>query len=135
MAEIEITDRYQALGISYPDPETVCQGQCEGTGCVPVYVSRGDRRKGATHSRPDDETDKALRALWFAADEKDRSKDGWHFVECPDCGGTGKLAKAKPDAGPPVRPANSVVRLACSLLDLCISAHKIRAWKLRLRSL
>ena len=121
MAEIEITDRYQALGISYPDPETVCQGQCEGTGCVPVYVSRGDRRKGATHSRPDDETDEALRALWYAAEKKDRSKDekdrskdkkdrskdkdGWHFVVCPDCGGTGKLAKSNV-AKPPTHTVN-----------------------------
>ena len=105
MDEIEFTDRYTALGIPYPDPETVCQGQCEGTGWVPVYISSGDRRKGATHSRPDDETDEALRALWYAAEKKDRSKDkkdrskdkdGWHFVDCPDCGGTGTLTKAKP---------------------------------------
>jgi hypothetical protein len=98
MDEIEVTDRYKALGIPYPDPETVCQGQCEGTGWVAVYISSGDRRKGATHSRPDDETDEALRALWYAAEKKDRSKDkdGWHFVDCPDCGGTGTLTKAKP---------------------------------------
>ena len=89
---IEVTDRYAATG--YPDPETVCLGQCEGTGRVPVYVSRGDYRIGPW-TRPDDETDEALRALWFAADEKDRSEDGWHFVECPECDGTGKLTKAK----------------------------------------
>ena len=93
MTHFEVTDRYEATG--YPDPKTVCQGHCEGTGCVPVYVSRGDYRIGPW-TRPDDETDKALRAQWFAADEKDRCKDGWHFVECPDCGGTGKLTKVKP---------------------------------------
>ena len=87
MTHIEVTDRYAATG--YPDPKTVCLGQCEGTGRVPVYVSRGDYRIGPW-TRPDDETDEALRALWFAADEKDRSEDGWHFVECPDCIGTGK---------------------------------------------
>ena len=105
MDEIEVTDRYKALGIPYPDPETVCQGQCEGTGWVPVYISSGDDRKDAPQPRPDDETDEALRALWYAAEKKDRSKDkkdrskdkdGWHFVDCPDCGGTGTLTKAKP---------------------------------------
>ena len=107
---IEVTDRYAATG--YPDPETVCQGQCEGTGRVPVYVSRGDYRIGPW-TRPDDETDEALRALWYAAEKTDRSKDtntgvripavtdtgvryGWHFVDCPGCGGTGTLTKAKP---------------------------------------
>ena len=113
MDEIEFTDRYTALGIPYPDPETVCRGQCEGTGWVPIYISSGDDRKDAPQPRPDDETDEALRALWYAAEKKDRSKDtntgvripavtdtgvrdGWHFVDCLDCGGTGTLTKAKP---------------------------------------
>lgn len=52
------TDRYQALGMSYPDPETVCVGPCEGVGWYP-------------------EQDPA-------------SPDGWRFLECPACGGTGK---------------------------------------------
>ena len=91
MTEIEITDRYAATG--YPDPKTVCRGQCEGMGRVPVYISRGDYREGDV-CRPDDETDETFRTLWFDADEKERCKDGWHFVQCPDCGGTGKLAKS-----------------------------------------
>ncbi len=34
--KIEWSDRYQALGMPYPDPKTVCRGQCEGTGFVPT---------------------------------------------------------------------------------------------------
>ena len=102
--EYEFTDRYKALGIPYPDPETVCKGQCEGTGWVPVRFS---------------DNDEPLRSLWIEAEEKQRSDikggkrragylfftkgkkgkcgrvltdldDGYHFVKCPDCGGTGK---------------------------------------------
>lgn len=39
---MEFTDRYQALGIPYPNPETVCQGQCEGTGWLPTHSSDGN---------------------------------------------------------------------------------------------
>lgn len=35
------TDRYSALGITPPEPETVCPGQCEGMGFVPL--TRGTR--------------------------------------------------------------------------------------------
>ena len=72
---IVFTDRYQALGIPYPEAETMCLGQCEGTGMVPI--SRG-------------ETDPVFMRLWREAEAKEPSDDGWHFVKCPDCGGTGK---------------------------------------------
>lgn len=106
MIGLEFTDRYKALGIPYPNPETVCRGQCEGTGFVPIHR---------------DETEERFAALWDEAHVKcyatrwqrwwrfvrnirkawkwglrthwhicfDRC-DGWHFVKCPDCGGTGK---------------------------------------------
>jgi len=73
---IEITDRYQALGIPYPDVETMCEGQCEGTGVVPV--SAEDREE-------------PWRSLWLAAEaKKPAGKNGTHYVMCPDCDGTGK---------------------------------------------
>jgi hypothetical protein len=99
--EIVFTDRYQALGIPYPEPGTVCEGQCEGTGFVPV------RR---------DNDDPTLRALWQAAHAEHRGADailvairerlpnfplhregcdGTHFVRCPDCDGTGNRRPAK----------------------------------------
>lgn len=71
----EFTDRYQALGIPYPDPETMCKGDCEGTGMVPI--AKGDGNP-------------VYRALWDEAEAKEHADDGWHFVKCPDCGGTGK---------------------------------------------
>lgn len=76
--EIEFTDRYQALGIPYPDRETMCNGQCEGIGRVPI--DRGDMTE-------------PWRTLWLEAEGKSPTKDGWHFVTCPECGGTGKQTK------------------------------------------
>jgi hypothetical protein len=70
---MEFTDRYQALGIPYPDPETMCKGDCEGTGYVPIKY---------------DTTDPLYRPLWVAAEEAEPSDDGWHFVVCPACNGT-----------------------------------------------
>lgn len=75
--ENEYTDRYKALGMPYPDPATVCRGPCEGIGCYPVK---------------DDDPDEQERALWLAqhAEAGRHECDGWHFVKCPDCNGTGK---------------------------------------------
>ena len=82
--QIIATDRYQALGIPYPDVETVCQGQCEGTGYVPIFGNN----KGILKIPADME--EPWRSLWLTAEVKKPSKDGWHFVVCPDCMGTGK---------------------------------------------
>jgi len=72
---IEIVDRYTALGIPHPDPETCCDGQCEGTGVVPVSK---------------DDMEEPWQSLWLKAEAKRPANDGWHFVKCPDCHGTGK---------------------------------------------
>lgn len=72
---MEFTDRYQALGIPYPEEETMCLGQCEGTGRVPVAK---------------DDMEEPFHRLWIEAEAKNPSDDGWHFVKCPDCNGTGK---------------------------------------------
>ena len=75
MKNIIFTDRYDALGIPYPDPKTMCKGHCEGTGWVPVQVNDEDER---------------FRKLWAEAEAKKKSDDGYHFVKCPNCNGTGK---------------------------------------------
>jgi hypothetical protein len=76
-----VTDRYDALGMAPPDPATMCHGQCEGTGFVPVHPDMvGD-------------IDPRLVQLWDDAEAEDHSLDGWHFVVCPDCGGSG-MSKA-----------------------------------------
>ena len=77
MSDIEFTDRYQALGIPVPDPQTMCPDQCEGTGFVPVAKDDGEE---PWHS------------LWLEAEAKNPAEDGWHFVRCPACNGTGKLS-------------------------------------------
>ena len=72
MQKNQWNDRY---GGKWPDPTSVCKGPCEGTGKVPVHHS--DR------SEP-------YHRLWLEAEKKSPSEDGWHFVKCPDCRGTGK---------------------------------------------
>ena len=69
------TDRYQALGMPPPDLETMCQGQCEGIGWVPIAK---------------DDMSEPWRTLWLEAEaEEPAEKDGYHFVKCPDCNATG----------------------------------------------
>lgn len=73
--DFKFTDRYQALGIPYPDQKTVCRGQCEGTGFIPI-----DK----------DDLEEPFHALWLEAEKKKSTDNGTHFVKCPDCNGTGK---------------------------------------------
>jgi len=75
MSEFEFTDRYKTLGIPYPDPKTMCKGQCEGTGWVPISY---------------DDMEEPFRTLWLEAEKKIPADDGYHFVKCPDCNGMGK---------------------------------------------
>jgi hypothetical protein len=75
---MDYTDRYQALGIPYPDPETMCKGQCVGTGIVPISSA---------------DMEEPWRTLWLEAEAKNKSDDGWHIVKCPECGGTGKRSR------------------------------------------
>ncbi len=82
MTEFEFTDRYEAAGVPYPDPETMCKGQCDGMGCYPQKLDDPDitaeerRRWQAKH---DD-----------GAQHEGGACDGYHFITCPDCEGTGK---------------------------------------------
>lgn len=75
IGQIYFTDRYDALGMDHPDHRTMCKGQCEGTGMVPIK---------------DDDMEEPWRALWLEAEAEHPAADGWHFVKCPDCGGSGK---------------------------------------------
>jgi hypothetical protein len=71
---VDFTSRYDALGIPDPDPATMCTGDCEGTGWVPVKA---------------DDENVLYRDLWNIAEATSKTDDGWHFVSCPACGGTG----------------------------------------------
>ena len=122
--KFEFTDRYRAMGIAYPDPETCCDGQCEGTGLVPVYLREGVLDQGDILScvPVEIEDDEELIRRWrvthskwcllskwgrirlFCVDWRKAFRfglknhwhvcfdkcDGWHFVKCPVCNGTGK---------------------------------------------
>ena len=76
---IEVTSRYEALGIEPPPPGTCCNGYCEGTGWVPVKA---------------DDPREVFRTLWMDAEKEKPTDDGWHFVKCSDCEGTGRIANA-----------------------------------------
>jgi len=97
--EVEFTDRYKALGIPYPKKETMCLGQCEGTGLVPIYGKNYiDPRTNAC--RPAEELgqssqDEAYQKLWDEAEAREATDDGWHFIKCLDCGGTGLRKQAE----------------------------------------
>ena len=80
-------DRYTALGIPYPDPATVCKGECEGIGFVPIQG--GPSRSGL---RVEGNLEEPWRSLWLEVEKKKPSDDGWHFVTCPECKGTGRRA-------------------------------------------
>lgn len=115
----EFVDRYSATGRPYPNPETVCLGYCEGMGCVPVNKPRSSdscreidglykqpewrkrwEESHAKHCNPFGVIRELIknRQGWYwksiARDIGSLLKgkgycDGWHFVECPDCKGTG----------------------------------------------
>ncbi|MFE9003096.1 hypothetical protein ACFYOY_13285 [Streptomyces sp. NPDC007875] len=93
--DVQFTDRYEALGIAPPNLLTVCRGQCEGTGVVPVFIDSPAvnaelKKQGRTICQPSSETDSKLVALWREAENESHASDGWHFVSCPECQGTGK---------------------------------------------
>ena len=116
MSGIEFTSRYEALGIPFPDPETMCHGQCEGIGFYPyspdVAFMEGDGATTLENELWDQAHAEAcnplgrLRTLlkhrewWYwrsvLRDVKRHGLwgcDGYHFIQCPTCKGTGKWAQ------------------------------------------
>lgn len=109
-AGFEFADRYTALGIPYPDPLTVCQGKCEGTGFVPVKADHGEELYLSLWSEQHRASCSLLGrmrrffslvfggvstghqrgGMWRAIKWAVEPCDGWHFVRCPNCHGTGK---------------------------------------------
>lgn len=77
---MKFTDRYQALGIPYPDPKTCCKGRCEGTGLIPVRAENANEE---------------FRRRWEVAEKEHPAEDGWHFIVCPECEGSGKSAPVR----------------------------------------
>lgn len=63
LVDAEFTDRYQAIGIPYPDPKTCCD-ECDGMGCYPVHRDYG-------------ESNEVDRALWEEQDKRLRNFKGF----------------------------------------------------------
>jgi hypothetical protein len=76
---IEWTDRY---GGNYPNPATMCNGDCDGMGCYPHSIN--------DPSSTDHERAEIARIQADLGVEH----DGWYFVRCPTCNGTGKMGGA-----------------------------------------
>jgi hypothetical protein len=94
--ETEFTNRYQALGLAEPDPATMCLGACEGTGMVPVNYAPA--KAGGIGPDPD----LTYKAAWEAAEAASPAEDGWHFVKCLGCGGSGKATRLNESHLPPL---------------------------------
>ena len=61
---------------------------CEGTGYIPHRKNGGFLSHHLVHKNP--EYKPLLDNLCDEAEAKKPSDDGWHFIKCPDCNGTGK---------------------------------------------
>lgn len=105
--ELEFTDRYAALGIPLPDVETMCAGQCEGIGTYPQkndeFDSDGERQSWQTAHDEAHTLKSAITVIWKVKQfwlwksiikdvltGKHFKCDGWHFIKCAGCSGTGK---------------------------------------------
>jgi hypothetical protein len=86
---IEFTDRY---GGHAPSWLRGCHDQCEAMGVVPIFVAVTPARPDEV--RMDDEDDPRWLAAWDEAHAKEHSEacDGWHFVKCSSCGGSGRVS-------------------------------------------
>lgn len=76
-----VEDRYDVLQIDPPEPEHACD-ECEGTGLVPINL------EGLTS---DDPERTYYERAWKVAEAKEFAEDGWHFLVCPECSGSGVL--------------------------------------------
>lgn len=90
---IEFTDRY---GGRAPSWLRGCFGDCEAMGMVPVAFYDDLPPARDDEARTESETDPRLIALWRTAhavqEHRTAGCDGWHFVPCLDCNGTGRVS-------------------------------------------
>lgn len=104
-AGFEVCSRYGDGSAALPDPRTICPGQCEGMGWypqhrdeegVPAVAWNKAHREGHTLKHAvialaryrewwfwKSVLKDILTGWWFRC-------DGWHFIKCEQCGGTGK---------------------------------------------
>lgn len=88
----EIVTRYGSGPDAFPDVSTMCPGDCEGTGYVPINFR--EPAPGEAYFVYSDEDEALYRDAWETAEALEPSEDGYHFLTCPTCGGTGKAPSA-----------------------------------------
>lgn len=81
--QLEWNDRY---GGKWPDPKTVCDGPCEGMGTWPAYSRAHDTLNSVDRCTPIDDDHDAIVAVGATPGD-----DGWAFLTCSTCGGTGRI--------------------------------------------
>lgn len=83
--QIEFTDRY---GGRAPSWLRGCFGQCEAMGCYPVSYEHALNDVYPSEPLTDDE----IRAVHQIIERQGESEDGWYFIQCPKCHGTGRCS-------------------------------------------
>ena len=91
---IEFTDRYGGHGPSWLRG---CHGDCEAMGIVPLFSDLAPP-DADMRLRPADPLTQTEMMAWNDAHATLNARpeghicDGWHFVTCLDCGGTGRVS-------------------------------------------
>ncbi|HYG67180.1 MAG TPA: hypothetical protein VD838_05950 [Anaeromyxobacteraceae bacterium] len=93
LPELEYVDRYSATGRPRPRLATVCKGQCEGMGVVPTSYDAAIEAGGDVLDAWKKAHADACLALEKAGVEG--RCDGWHFLPCLTCRGTGLRDRAQ----------------------------------------
>lgn len=86
--QIEFTDRYGSDGP--PSWLRGCLSGCDATGHVPIYKEKSGTVLDLVFSRKN--MKKVYDQLWEEAEKEKPTDDGWHFVCCPACQGTGLVS-------------------------------------------
>lgn len=86
---VEFVDRYGEAGP--PSWLRACFGQCEGTGRYPVFDPATPLRRGDCRPK-DDLTAYERRAIDLCKRRTGVEADGWYFILCPDCHGSGRVS-------------------------------------------
>lgn len=104
MTKINGIDRYEGI-MPYPNLDTVCKGDCDGMGLVPIKKDKAygeyKQRWVTAHNHNHKLVPrlqavwavlkvKCYRGAWDALIETKSQCDGWHFVPCLACNGTGR---------------------------------------------
>jgi hypothetical protein len=96
---IDFTSRY---GGEPPGWLTACHGDCEAMGYAPYRPAWVEKRQGrlvanrelcrSRYAGLPPARDAWYDAKWVEAEAEVPSDDGWHFLECYDCRGTGRVS-------------------------------------------